>query len=115
MQIQFLAEAAPKSQILGNQEIILQAESRYDFVTLQSSPEHLFLVRVRGSLLGSVDIWSDVVPVCTVCDGNLDGFSWDRCCCVWNSFKQVNIRCNFNFHTWGKKPEVNCVLSAVFL
>lgn len=34
MQIQFLAEAAPKSQIPGNQEIILQAESRYDFLTL---------------------------------------------------------------------------------
>jgi len=49
-QIHFLAEAAPKSQIPGNQEIILQAESLYDFLTLYSFPEHLLLVGVRGSL-----------------------------------------------------------------
>lgn len=50
-QIQFLAEAARKSQNPGHQEIILPAESRYSFLTLFSFPEHLLLVRVRGSLL----------------------------------------------------------------
>lgn len=34
MKIKFLAEAASKSQIPGNQEITLQAESRYDFLPL---------------------------------------------------------------------------------
>lgn len=52
MQVRFLAEAAPKSQIPGNQGIILQAESLYNFLTFYSFPEHLLLVRVRGSLLG---------------------------------------------------------------
>lgn len=36
MQVWFLAEAAPKPQIPGNQEIILQAESLYNLLILYS-------------------------------------------------------------------------------
>lgn len=32
---------------------------------------------------------------------------------VQNSTRQVNIRCNFNFHAWGK-PAVNSVVNAIF-